>query len=167
MKTSPVGALLVGIFALAPGCLMGQDAPIKVGSRAPAVVVNDLDGKPVDLARFIGSRPVFLEFWATWCESCKALLPRVRAAQVKYGDQVEFIGINVTVNQTPQGARDYLAQHQLALRALYDDAGNSIRAYQVPATSYVVIADRSGKVVYTGIGPTQNFDRALRQVAQQ
>jgi TATA-box binding protein (TBP) (component of TFIID and TFIIIB) len=50
--------------------------------------------------------------------------------------------------------------------ALYDDEGTSTRAYQVPATSYVVIVDRSGKVVYTGIGGTQNFDRVLRQVSE-
>jgi thiol-disulfide isomerase/thioredoxin len=159
-------SLLVCMTVLAPSRLLAQKSELEVGARAPVVVVNDLDGKPVNLGQFIGTKPVFLEFWATWCESCQALLPRVLAAQAAYGDKVEFIGINVTVNQTPQAARDYLVQHHLALRPLYDTEGTSIRAYQVPATSYVVIADRSGKVVYTGIGGTQNFDRALRQVAQ-
>jgi thiol-disulfide isomerase/thioredoxin len=135
-----------------------------VGTRAPVVSVNDLEGKPVNLGQYIGKRPVFLEFWATWCEQCEALLPRLRAAKATYGSQVEFIGVNVTVNQSPERVRKYLQQHQPGFRALYDDQGTSIRAFQVPATSYVVILDRAGKVVYTGTGGSQNFDGVLRQV---
>jgi thiol-disulfide isomerase/thioredoxin len=128
--------------------------------------VNDLEGKPVDLGQYIGKRPVFLEFWATWCEQCEALLPRLRAAQATYGSQVEFIGVNVTVNQSPERVRKYLQTHQPGFLPLYDDQGTSIRAFQVPATSYVVILDRAGKVVYTGTGGSQQFDGVLRQVTR-
>ena len=142
-----------------------QESGIPVGTRAPVVTVNDLDGKPVNLGQYIGKRPVFLEFWATWCEQCEALLPRLRAAQAAYGSRVEFIGVNVTVNQSPERVRKYLKTHQPGFRPLYDDQGTSIRAFQVPATSYVVILDRAGKVAYTGTGGSQDFDKVLRQVA--
>jgi len=157
----PLFLVLLGARQLA-----GQDAAPGVGDRAPRVVVHDLGGKPVDLGQYIGAKPVFLEFWATWCESCRELQPRVRAAQEAYGSKVEFIGINVAVNQSPGGVRQYLEAHELGFRTLYDDEGTSTRAYQVPATSYVVIVDRSGKVVYTGIGGAQSFDRVLRQVSE-
>ena len=144
--------------------LWAQESALEVGSRAPLVSVHDLDGKSVNLGRYIGTKPVFLEFWATWCESCQQLLPRVRAAHAAYGATVEFIGVNIAVNQTPDRVRHYLETESLPFRVLYDDEGNSTRAYQVPATSYVVIVDRSGVVVYTGSGGTQSFDRALSQV---
>jgi thiol-disulfide isomerase/thioredoxin len=164
MRAAACALLSAMVFGV-PMPLAAQGV-LQAGAKAPAVVVNDLDGKPVDLGRYLGSRPVFLEFWATWCESCEELAPRVRAARASYGDRVEFIGINVTVNQTRAAVRDYLNKHQLFTRALYDDEGASIRAYDVPATSYVVIADRFGTVVYTGIGGTQSFDRALRRITQ-
>jgi thiol-disulfide isomerase/thioredoxin len=166
MRVSIAIALLAGLAAAGTGRLQAQESGIAVGARAPAVKVNDLDGKPVDLGRYIGKQPLFLEFWATWCELCEELLPRVRAAQAAYGAKVEFIGVNVTVNQTPQRVRKYLATHEPGFRTLYDDEGTSIRAYQVPATSYVVIVDKSGKVAYTGSGGTQEFDSVLRQVTQ-
>jgi thiol-disulfide isomerase/thioredoxin len=153
-------ALLVGS---APD-LAAQESGIAVGTRAPVVAVNDLDGKPVDLGQYIGKRPLFLEFWATWCEQCEALLPRLRAAQAAYGSQVEFFGVNVTVNQSPERVRKYLQEHEPGFRPLYDDQGTSIRAFQVPATSYVVILDRTGKVAYTGSGGSQEFDGVLRKV---
>jgi thiol-disulfide isomerase/thioredoxin len=160
------GVLLTCLALSGTVPLQAQDTAPGVGAKAPAVTVNDLDGKPVKLGEFLGQKPVFLEFWATWCEVCEALLPKVKTAMNAYGDKVEFIGINVTVNQKREGVRSYLKQHQLRFRPLYDDEGASIRAYQVPATSYIVIADRSGTIVYTGMGSTQNFDRALRQVSQ-
>lgn len=137
------------------------EAGISVGSNAPVVSVNDLDGKPVDLGQWIGRKPVVLEFWATWCENCEALLPRFREAKKLIGDRAEFIGVNVTVNQTPGRVRKYLERHEIPFRVLYDDQGASTRAYQAPATSYVVIVDGAGKVVYTGLGADQRFEPAL------
>src|SRR4051812_21054162 len=158
-------ALSVLMLVIGADRLAAQDAELKVGDSAPRVVVHDLDGKPVDLGRYIGQKPVLLEFWATWCESCQELLPRMRAAQQRYGSTVEFIGVNVAVNQTPEGVRQYMQANDPGFRPLYDDEGTSTRAYQVPATSYVLIIDRAGKVAYTGIGGTQSFDRVLRQVS--
>jgi methylamine dehydrogenase accessory protein MauD len=157
-------AVFVSTTTVRPG--HAQESGIAVGSRAPAVEVHDLEGKPVALGRYLGKKPVFLEFWATWCELCEQLLPRVKAAKSAYGDKVEFIGINVTVNQTPEKVRKYVDKHQPGYLVLYDDRGTSIRAYQVPSTSYVVIVDREGKVAYTGLGGTQEFDAVLRRVTQ-
>jgi thiol-disulfide isomerase/thioredoxin len=159
-----VAALLLGasVSGLSPSA--AQESGVTVGAPAPAVVVNDLDGRPVDLGAYLGKKPLFLEFWATWCEQCEELLPELRAAQSRYGDRVEFFGINVTVNQTPERVRQYLERRQPGFRVLYDDQGVSIRAYDVPATSYVVIVDGAGKVAYTGIGGAQDIEAVLRKV---
>jgi thiol-disulfide isomerase/thioredoxin len=146
--------------------LSSQEAGIAVGAQAPAVRIKDIDGKSVDLGQYIGKKPVFLEFWATWCELCEELLPRVRTAQTAYGSEVEFIGVNVTVNQSRDRVRRYVATHKPPFRTLYDEEGASTRAYQVPATSYVVIVDRTGKVAYTGTGGEQQFDEVLRRVTR-
>jgi thiol-disulfide isomerase/thioredoxin len=141
-----------------------SEAGLPLGTRAPVVKVHDLEGKPVDLGQWVGRKPVFIEFWATWCPNCEELLPSIKAAQTTYGDRVEFIGVNVVVNQTPEKVRRYLTEHGISYRVLYDDEGVSTRAYLAPATSYVVILDRAGKVAYTGIGGEQKFDEALRMV---
>jgi thiol-disulfide isomerase/thioredoxin len=151
---------------LGPLPLRAQESGIAVGAQAPVVTVPDMNGKMVDLGQYIGKKPVFLEFWATWCELCEELLPRVRAAKAAYGDRVEFIGVNVTVNQTRERVRRYLEKHQPPFKTLYDEEGASTRAYQAPATSYVVIVDRSGKVAYTGSGGTQDFDGVLSRITQ-
>jgi thiol-disulfide isomerase/thioredoxin len=162
--------MAVGVMALivlGPRRAEAQESGIAVGSRAPAVVIKDLDGKPVDLGQYIGRKPVLLEFWATWCEVCKALLPRVRAAHAEFGDRVEFFGVNVTVNQTTERVRKYLDSEHPPYRTLYDDQGAATRAYEAPTTSFIVIIDRAGKVAYTGTGATQDLAAPLRTVTAQ
>jgi thiol-disulfide isomerase/thioredoxin len=144
---------IAGLAAQTPG----------VGDAAPVLAVHDLNGKPVDLGQWIGKTPVFLQFWATWCTSCAALEPAVRAAKASYGSKVEFIGINITVGDPRDSVRAWVARENPPFRVLYDDEGVSQRAYDVAATSYVVIIDRSGRIVYTGIGGSQSFGTALRR----
>ena len=108
-----------------------------------------------------------LEWWASWCSNCEELLPKVKAAKAMVGDDVVFLGINVTVNQTKDRAQRYISEHQPPYQTLWDDGGVSARAYGVPATSYIVIIDRGGKVVYTGLGGGQDVAAALKLVASK
>jgi thiol-disulfide isomerase/thioredoxin len=146
-------SVVVPLAAQAPG----------TGDPAPVVAVHDLDGTPVDLGQWIGHRPVLIEFWATWCTSCQALMPTLRAAAAAYGTQVEFLGINVTVADPKSQVRQFVAEENPPYRVLYDDQGVSQRAFDVAATSYVVIIDRAGRIVYTGSGGSQSLEPALRR----
>ena len=163
MKRIGLALGLLAVLAASEGG--AQETGLVVGARAPAVAVRDLDGKTVDLGQYLGKEPLFLEWWATWCEQCDALLPRVRAARAEVGDRVRFLGINVAVNQTPERVRRYIESNDVPFRTLYDDEGASTRAYAAPTTSYVVIVDRAGRVAYTGTGGDQDFLGALRRVA--
>jgi thiol-disulfide isomerase/thioredoxin len=148
---------------LFPLSLRAQDLGLAIGSKAPSAVVQSLDGKPVELASYVGKTPVLIEFWATWCPNCKELEPAMAAAQKKYGGRVKFVGVAVSVNQSPELVKRYAAKHALPLEVLFDRTGAATDAYDVPATSYVVVIDRGGKVVYTGQGGDQDLDAAIRK----
>jgi cytochrome c biogenesis protein CcmG/thiol:disulfide interchange protein DsbE len=164
MKRLAVFLLLLGGM---PTGASAQDEGIAIGARAPVVVVNDIDGQPVDLGAYLGKQPVLLEFWATWCNVCEELLPRVQAAYDTYGGSVAFFGVNVTVNQTPERVRRWIASHHPPYRTLYDDKGVSTRAYEAPITSYIVIIDAAGRVAYTGTGADQDITGALARVTRK
>jgi thiol-disulfide isomerase/thioredoxin len=156
-------ALGVLLLAAGPAARLPAQVGIALGSAAPAVTVNDLDGKPYDFSAFIGKKPALIQFWATWCELCEKLDPKVRAAAARYGSEVELIGVNVTVNQKVDRVKRWIEEHKPVYRSLWDNRGVAVRAYEVPSTSFIAIVDAKGKVVYTGVGADQDIEGALRK----
>ena len=158
-----VQALLLALSLLAPPALRAQESSLPLGTKAPGAAVERLDGKPADLAQYVGKTPVLIEFWATWCPNCRALEPAIKAAHAKYGRQVKCLGVAVSVNQTPQRAKLYAEKHGLPLEILFDRKGAATSAYNVFATSTIVVLDRNGTVVYTGQGADQDIEAAVKK----
>jgi thiol-disulfide isomerase/thioredoxin len=150
--------------AAVPAVSRAQDMGIEIGSTGPSAKVHTLDGKEADLGQYVGKSPVLIEFWATWCPNCKELEPAMKAAATKYRDKVKFVFVAVSVNQTPERVKAFLEKHDLPGDQFFDTKGHATGAYDVPATSYVVLLDKTGKVVYTGLGGRQNLDAAIKKI---
>ena len=140
-----------------------QDLGIEIGKRAPSALVRTLDGKSVDLGAYVGKTPMFIEFWAVWCPNCRHLEPALIAAEKKYRSRMKFIGVAVAINQTAQRVKLYTERHGLKHQIVFDTEGNAAEAYDAPATSYIVVVDRTGKIVYTGVGGDQDLEAAIRK----
>ncbi|MBW3629681.1 MAG: TlpA family protein disulfide reductase [Gemmatimonadetes bacterium] len=147
--------------ATAPASVGAQDVGLAIGSRATPLVLEDLDGKPVNLGQYIGKKPVVMEFWAAWCSVCAALQPRLDAAERRFGRNVQFVTVAVGVNQTTRSIKRHLEKHRVSGVLVWDKDGRATRAYEAPATSYIVVLDRRGRVAYTGSGEDQDLNTAI------
>lgn len=155
------GAMIA--FAAPEAQAGAQDSGIEIGARAPAAAVETLAGAPAELSSVFGKGPVVIEFWATWCSNCKELEPTLLAAQKKYAGKVTFVGVAVSVNQSPRAVQAYAEKHGLQMTQFFDTRGKAVGAYDVPATSFVVVVNKAGVVVYTGLGGRQDLDAAIKK----
>ena len=162
VRTFAAVAVVVAASSIASPSF-AQDLGIEVGSKAPVVTVQSLDGKQVDLGQYIGKTPMLIEFWATWCANCRELMPTLLEAEKKFGKKVKFVALAVAINQSPERVRRFIAAHPLPHDTFYDTDGKAAGAFDAPATSYVVVLDKSGRVVYTGLGGKQDLEAALKK----
>ena len=65
----------------------------KVGSLAPDFEISDYSGVRHRLSSFRG-RPVYLNFWATWCVPCQAELPDMQELLDRHEDELVIITVN-------------------------------------------------------------------------
>jgi thiol-disulfide isomerase/thioredoxin len=159
-------ALTVAAATLAiavPRGARAQGLGLDIGAKAPNPPVYTLDGQKTDLSAFVGKKPTLIEFWATWCPNCRELRPTMDAMAAKYGNQVQFVGIAVSVNENPARVKAFVAKYHLPGAQFFDTDGDASGAFDAPATSYVVVLDKTGKVVYTGLGGKQDLEAAIRK----
>jgi peroxiredoxin len=144
--------LLAAMALVSVQAATAQTVGSGVGQRAPAVTLRTLDGRRVDLGAQIGRTPMLIQFFAAWCSQCRDQMPSFKRAIDRYGNRVKFVGVAVSANQSPERARRYVQAHRLTHEILYDARGEAVERYDVPTTSYVVVINRRGRIVFTGSG---------------
>ena len=112
---------------------------------------------------------VVLDFYATWCEPCRAETPHLVELQRQYGEQgLQVIGLNVggadDRDEVPGFAREFGIQYSLGFPddefadSLLSDNQNIPQAF---------IVDRSGRIVKRFVGYNDNVARQLEQVVKE
>jgi cytochrome c biogenesis protein CcmG/thiol:disulfide interchange protein DsbE len=88
------------------GASLGQMA----GEPAPDVTLTLLDGSPLRLSDLRGN-VVVVNFWASWCEPCRAEMPELQAfwdAAQTGGEKTTIVGVGIRTD-VDKNARDVVA----------------------------------------------------------
>ena len=153
------------ILALLPATASAQSGEgqvsLAIGTQAPDVVLEDLDGNELNLLSVVDGRPALLEFWATWCENCEALQPQLDRIHEVHGDELAVVAVAVAVSQSQRRVRRHVEQHGAGYPYLWDGKGDAVRAYNATTTSVVVLLNADGTVAYTGVGGDQDLLAAV------
>ena len=123
---------------------------VKNPDRAPALDVNDLDGKPISLDQAKG-KIVLLNFWATWCGPCRAEIPDLVELQNKYKDKLAIIAL-ATDEDEPAEVKKFVAKAGINYRVGMATDPLRIRYGGIPALPTSFLLDTEGRVVQKHIG---------------
>ncbi|NNF27777.1 MAG: TlpA family protein disulfide reductase [Gemmatimonadetes bacterium] len=156
------------ILSFVPGSAVAQSGEgqvsLAIGTTAPDVVLEDLDGNELSLLSVVDGRPALLEFWATWCENCEALQPQLDQIHEAHGDDLAVVAVAVAVSQSQRRVRRHVEDHGAGYPYLWDGRGDAVRAYKATTTSVVVLLDADGTVAYTGVGGDQDLVGAVGEL---
>lgn len=146
--------LLVAVFGYGLMRDPSRIPSVTVGTPAPAFALEALDGgAPVVLADYRG-RVVMINFWASWCVSCRIehdVLVALGHAMAGRGD-VAAIGINY--RDTAAAAHSYLVRHgPYPYGSGTDPRGRTGIDYGVYGLPETYFLDREGRIAVRHIGP--------------
>jgi thiol-disulfide isomerase/thioredoxin len=123
----------------------GYDAqPWRAHQPTPAFSGTDLTGKVWQLADLRG-KAVLLNFWASWCEPCRAEMPALQALAQRYGpDKLQVLTVNFK-ESVPKMAQ-FVTATDLTLPVLADPAGAMARRWGVSVFPTTVLIAADGRV---------------------
>jgi thiol-disulfide isomerase/thioredoxin len=140
-------ALLLAVISVA-----ARAADVAVGDPAPAFTLPDRDGRPVALSDLRG-HVVCLDFWATWCATCKTALPALDALARRPGfEDVRFVAVNI--DREGELADRFLAQNLpgAKMTILRDGGGGLLARFGAEGMPALYLIDRDGVVRHVEAG---------------
>ncbi|HET7402701.1 MAG TPA: TlpA disulfide reductase family protein [Usitatibacter sp.] len=128
------------------------EAPIKRwdGKPTPALVLPALSGETVDLEKLKGT-VVVVNFWATWCEPCRAEMPSLQRLQARMHDKALRV-LTVNYGEFPPRIKPFLEREKIDLPVLLDTQKDVAREWGAGGLPISYLVDAQGKVRYWVFG---------------
>ena len=139
-------AVLAAIGLLAYGLLSKGGSTVAVGDPAPDKQLSQLGGSGSgEIADYRG-RWVLVNFWASWCEPCKAEAPALESFQKEHAPQ-GFTVLGINLDDNTGDATDFVRRYGLTYPQLRDGDGSERRdAYGMTGFPESFLVDPSGKL---------------------
>lgn len=134
----------------------GLDVAARESRPAPDFVLQTLAGGELRLSDLQG-KPVLVNFWATWCTSCRSEIPDLIDAYERYQSQGLMI-IGVNLREGAARVRSFVDDFEITFPIAFDRSGEVAQTWRIGGpnegvpSSYFI--DRNGvvrKVVFGGM----------------
>ena len=152
--------ILVSLFFLAaPGLATSADPPlqfslipVKPRMAAPGMMLKDLDGQPVDLAKLHG-KVVIVNFWATWCPPCRREFPSMERLRQKLASKpLVILAVNEGENVETIEQFTSMLDVQPQFSILLDLEGDAMALWPVRGLPTTFFVDKQGRLAHGAIG---------------
>jgi len=139
----------------------GEEYAPELNAIAPPFEAQTLAGETLRLADLRG-KMVLINFWATWCEPCKAEMPDLQAVYESYQTRgLRVLGINL--GESKNDVQTWVNQLGLTFDIMMDDRQQIASQYQIRGqpTSYLVAPDGVITQIYYGPTIRANLEAAI------
>jgi len=151
------GGLGLLLVFLSIGLYRSQQGQVGAGEIAPDFELITFSGETHQLSDFRGS-VVVVNFWASWCESCKPEAKDLEDAYQYYRARGDVIFLGVDYVDIEPEALAYLEEFGITYPNGPDLRTEISQAYRVRGVPETFIIDQNGVISHVQIGPYSSFD---------
>ncbi len=124
--------------------------PAEVGRQAPEVLLQGFDGQGRSLSELYKEKPLYLNFWASWCPPCVKEMPHIEGLYQKYGDKVAFAA--VSVDERTEDAKAFVQKSGVTLPIYSGNNAELARGYGLDAIPVSLLIGTDGKILAKVVG---------------
>lgn len=136
-----------------------------VGSIAPDIELIDINKNTLKLSELKGS-VVFINFWATWCESCIDELPSIERLFLQLSRNPKFKLITILYKDDGYSISGYMKENGYTFPVYLNPDGSAAKYFGITGVPETFIIDKKGILRKKIIGPA-DWDSPLAIEALQ
>jgi cytochrome c biogenesis protein CcmG/thiol:disulfide interchange protein DsbE len=137
------GGLLLLLIVLGVALLRTQQGQPRPGQKAPAFSLTTFGGQKIALESLQG-KVVVLNFWASWCITCKDEASYLEQAWQQYRGRDDVVFLGVAWTDTDAKAKEYIARYRISYPNGPDLRTRISQTYRITGVPETYIIDRSG-----------------------
>lgn len=136
----------------------------KPNFQAPEVELTALNGGKLKLGG-VREKPLFVNFWASWCGPCEEEAPDLKKLADTYRDRMDFYAVNVTIEDKLPKVEEFVKRYDWDMPVLLDREGAAMNLYRIRGIPTSFLIDESGTVkdVFHFL-PREEMERRIRDV---
>lgn len=172
MPTSRKPLLQKSISLLSYFVLAGIIAFLIADSHPPTLAVGDLapidekiariDGRSTSFRKML-TKPMVINFWASWCPPCVKELPVMSKVSQRYKDRIIFVGaaLNSDMTEIANLKKQFMLNYEMI--AINDALADLWQARALPTT---YLLDTSGTIIWShaGVLTEEDLEHAIKAV---
>ncbi len=127
----------------------GGSASSASGTPAPDFTARDVDGKTFRLSDHLGKRVILLDFWATFCEPCKAEFPHLADLYAREKDKgLLVLGVAMDGPESSAEVPAFVKRHDVTFPVVLDDDSRIASLYDPKKSMPLsILIGRDGRIV--------------------
>ena len=134
----------------------------RISANTDTLILENEAGQIVKFESFLGKKPIYLKFWATWCKPCMEQMPHFQHAYEQYGDKIQFVAINIDLNDDAHSVAKVKERFSLSMPLFTDLTAQVAKHYEFMGTPFHVLIDSDEKVIFQGHEADKALDNTLR-----
>lgn len=157
---------LAAVVLVAASC--GDDGGGAAPDRSPAIPAANAAEAPLlptdaaalpelnlagyeDLIGQLEGTPILVNFWGSWCPPCRAEAPDLTEAHERFGDRVQFLGVDILDSRG--NARAFMEEFGWTYPSIFDPPGAIRDRLGLLGQPVTLFYDETGELVDQWSGP--------------
>lgn len=126
--------------------------------------LNSINNEDIQLKTLYSNGPLIVNFWATWCQPCKAEIPHLNKLLQKYSEKgLSIVGINQDSQKSVSKVKSFVSAQKIEYPIVLDTNNEVFSRLNGQVLPYSLLINKRGEIVFKHTGYNPGDERKIEE----